>query len=95
MAGLTKREFLTNIYNEFIFEIEKVSTQNILPDKLDIEDMLFYFNLYFSCEDKFINDKIQELYEMQQIELDEIKKEQFINVCVNFVFKVKNFLNQY
>jgi hypothetical protein len=92
--SISKRQLLTNIFNEFELELSKVSESSILPGNSDIEDVLFYFDMYFgNVKPENVLEKLNELYEMQDIELGEIEKSEFMAICQIFVLKVKNILN--
>lgn len=83
----TKREVLSRIYYEFYIEINELcNIESIFPDihNIDMCDIMFLINNYFGLSTNY-KSIILELFEINNIKLEDDKLEKAIVIITNFL----------
>ena len=96
MTIITRKQILTTMYLNFEKELSDLTNDKFLPslDDIDITDILFYLNYYFSEDKTNYDEELINLIELNGIKMKNNDLKVILQVCNKYLINIKLLLRK-
>ena len=96
MTTITRKQILTTMYLNFEKELSDLTNDKFLPslDDIDITDILFYLNYYFSEDKNNYDEELINLIELNGIKMKNNDLKVILQVCNKYLINIKLLLRK-